>query len=167
VKTSTYEDHAAHHVHAGAEAAEKEDLVCGNHVLATGLGDFLSVFGSSKPASSLRVVYASDMRLHMLMPTSCPTPSQLFYIVTTHLLPGPQAVMLLVVTHVVRNAVLAHNPAAYCQYQARSGRVAALFGASGGFHSCGVDVPCHCEEWRVFLRDVRGSMGGLVGWSVS
>ena len=34
---STYENHAAHHVHAGAEAGEEDDLVSGNHPLAAGL----------------------------------------------------------------------------------------------------------------------------------
>ena len=34
----TYKDKAAHHVHAGAEAGEENDLVSRNHPLSTGLG---------------------------------------------------------------------------------------------------------------------------------
>ena len=33
----TYEDKTAHHVHAGAETAEQDDLVAGNHPLSAGL----------------------------------------------------------------------------------------------------------------------------------
>lgn len=33
----TYEDETTHHVHAGAEAAEQEDLVTGDHPLSAGL----------------------------------------------------------------------------------------------------------------------------------
>lgn len=34
---AAYKNHTAHHVHAGAEAAEEDDLVGGDHPFATGL----------------------------------------------------------------------------------------------------------------------------------
>ena len=40
----------------------------------------------------------------------------------THLLPGPQSIVLLVFALPVRNAVLAHNPAGDCQCRAPWGR---------------------------------------------
>ena len=39
-----YKDETAHHVHAGAEAAEHDDLEAGNQVLSAGLRSNLSEF---------------------------------------------------------------------------------------------------------------------------
>jgi hypothetical protein len=76
----TYQDQAAHHVHAGAQAAEEDDLVGGDHPPAVGL------------------------------------------------LPDAHAVVLLELALIVRDLVLAENPAANrqcCRGRAGAGRAAA------------------------------------------
>ena len=70
----------------------------------------------------------------------------------TYLLPGPQAVVLLEFALVVRNAVLAHNPAVDCQCRAHTLRY-----RSG--------VPCHCGERRGVFARLAGAMGGFVACS--
>lgn len=89
--------------------------------------------------------------------------SQCPLILPTHLLPGPQAIVLLEFALVIRNAVLAENPAANCQYRALSGKaevavaaVAASSGVCDRSSSCGFDVPGHFEEWRGVLDGLRG-----------
>jgi hypothetical protein len=62
----------------------------------------------------------------------------------THLLPDPQAVVLLELALVVRNAVLAHNPAAHCQCRAHTPPVA------GGTY------PAIVKSGEVYSRGVRG-----------
>jgi hypothetical protein len=68
----------------------------------------------------------------------------------THLLPDPQAVVLLELALVVRNAVLAHNPAADCQCRAHSAAVA------------GATYPAIVKSGEVYSRGLRGQL--VVSW---
>lgn len=78
-----YENQTAHHVHAGAEAGEEQDLVCGNHPLAAGLNiksqhlalERFRVHISllSKPCSSS---VSESHALSVLLPSVLPSSSQ-------------------------------------------------------------------------------------------
>ena len=114
---TTYEDHAAHHVHGGAEGGPHEALVRRDHPPATGLvtrqhsvllpllleAGFFHIGchpGPVRPAN------------HALLFPAYPTTLS-----RTHLLPGPQAIVLLEVRLVLRDVVLTVNPAGVRQYR--------------------------------------------------
>jgi hypothetical protein len=85
-----------------------------------------------------------------------------FHIETTHLLPCPQTIVLLEFALVVRHVVLAEDPAGDCQYRHLCGKsevavvaIAHRVSLRAMIRSCGIDVPCHCEEWRCIGGGVR------------
>jgi len=122
LRDSTYENHAAHHVHTGAKAGEEDDLVSGNHPLAAGLNSEDESAMRSTILAGPHPVTRDALAIGLCQ---CPSimqvmPSELFPFRTTHLLPSPQAIVLLEFALVVRNAVLAEDPAMNRQHQAIS-----------------------------------------------
>jgi hypothetical protein len=115
---TTYKKHAAHHVHGGAEGGVHEALVGGDHPLAAGLvtrqhsvllpllfqADFFHTGCHPSPVRPAN---------HVLLFPAYPTTSS-----RTHLLPGPQAILLLEVRLVLRDVVLTVDPAGVRQYRA-------------------------------------------------
>jgi hypothetical protein len=104
----SYKKHAGHHVHAGAEGTEEQVLERRDHPSATGL--------SRKIAQSVRMVYsvhlADALPFHQSFPFNWECNGPVQQIVGTHLLPRPEAIMLLVQALVVGDVVFAVDEAA-------------------------------------------------------
>lgn len=88
---------------------------------------------------------------------------------TTHLLPGPQSVVLLVFALPVRHAVLAHNPAAGCQCRALcvisgASKRQALRSPQPNMPSIALSktYPAILKSVDVCLRGLRGQL--VVSW---
>lgn len=125
-----YENKTAHHVHGGANAGEEGRFVGGNHPLAAGLhistlaSPLLCHLHALNPAIMRNSFGQSFSRVEFVASTSYPPASSRNppNSKMTHLLPRPQAIVLLELALVVRNAVLTENPAASRQYRALCGK---------------------------------------------